>query len=100
MFITQKLIETCTGRSQQDGISRSRAFPCQRDSTFERACVDEFCRAPQLPRDFLRRRADEQGGMRFALQAVAEGRVIAAFVFAAQDDPKISFERVESFDGG
>src|SRR3954451_7311592 len=99
MLVGLKLIKACAGGCEQDDVSGA-CFGCgSLDGCVDGAGVEEW-QSGEVVGNFGCGSADEQNSFCFRLKFVAKDSVVAALVFAAENDPEVSGEGVDGFFGG
>src|ERR1039457_1066951 len=95
-----ELVEAGAGRRKQDGIAGGGDARGLLDRCRQGAALQYQRGVADLGSDFLGGRANEQCGFGFGAERRAQHRIIAIFIFAAQDDPEPAGERIHSFESG
>ena len=100
MLVILKLVEARAGRSQQNRVAGLRALGGDFHGARHRSRALDGNDAAKLRFDLVRGAADQQHHARVPPQRIAQDRVIAAFVLAAQNHQQRCRESIERLERG
>jgi|SRR6185437_11248083 len=95
LFVILKLIEAGARRRQEHGVSRCGMGAGISHGIFESFAVTQRNRALEGLLDQRPGCPDQQSAFGALGEWRAQGRVIAAFVLSAEDDPQAALERID-----